>query len=155
MTADEVRAQLAAQQIPTTQVPQDSAMAALQAQIADLAQKLAEANGREAALMNRTGTVLAGKGETKAYYHTIPFSNIQVMRGPGHCEQLTFAGGMLETDDLQAQHYLDQICDKSGSPVTSAPQTAVSQEEENKRTDVRAAAIKARDKMLAAGESVV
>jgi hypothetical protein len=92
--------------------------------------------------------------KNKAYFCAVPFCNIHVMRGPGICDQLSFVAGMLETSDPQVQAHLDAICDKPGSQVTSKPATAVSQEEARMRADVRESAIKARDKMIAAGEKV-
>ena len=125
------------------------AVALLQDQLAVALQKIADlqaaADGSKVAPAEPIGR--------KVYYSVVPFCNIQVMRGPGYCESVSFIAGMLDTVDPQVIAQLEQVVDKPGSGITSHSQENVSAEVQAMREDVRKAGDLAQTKAVAAGLS--
>lgn len=87
----------------------------------------------------------------KTFYSTIPFCNLQIMRGPGYCEAVSIVGGRIDTDDPAVIEYLEGVCDKPGSIITSRGREQVAADVLAAQADARAAAETAHAKMVAAG----
>lgn len=128
---------------------QDTAVSLLQDQLATALQKIAELQ----AVNDGSKTKADEPVGRKVYYSVVPFCNIQVMRGPGYCESVSFIAGMLDTVDPQVIAQLEQVVDKPGSGITSHSQENVSAEVQAMREDVRRAGDLAQTKAVAAGLS--
>lgn len=123
-----------------------------EAQITALQAQLAQALGIIATLS--PAAVAAVEGE-RTYHSNVPFVKIQVMKGPGICEPFQFRAHKLTTDDPHAIAFLEAAIRAGNSGFSHAPiPKTLSAEEVEMRADVRKAAVTARDKMVAAGESV-
>ena len=89
----------------------------------------------------------------RIFYSNIPITNIQVMRGPGYCDTLSFVGHQLETDDPEVIKHLETIADRPGSGITTKSREDIDKEVNIATAEARAAAEEAHRKMLAAGLS--
>lgn len=121
--------------------------------------------GQETAIKSETQVINAAAAETvpvqssvtgKTYYHQIPGSRFHYMAGEGIVEELIFLGGRITTDNPDAIAELDKVANKNGSCIYTRADDAkkLSQDQLEAKSDLMAAAIKARDAMVAAGEKV-
>jgi hypothetical protein len=123
------------------------AISVLQDQLALALQTIANLQAAAAA----TAIAAPGKVEPKIYYSSVPFCNLQIMRGPGYCESVAVVAGRIETDDAQVLEALKAIADKPGSGIYSRTAPEVTAEQAAMETDVFNAAAIAQGKMIAAG----
>lgn len=91
------------------------------------------------------------KPAIKAYFSSLPFIKVPIMRAPGFCDSVQFIAGKLETDDPAVIAVLDKMCATPGTGfghgvVEEAPELS------EMRADIRNLAEVAHAKMVAAGE---
>lgn len=90
----------------------------------------------------------------KVYYTSFPNCGIMVQRGPAQAERIEFKGDRLVTVDPDVIAYLDAIVDKPGSTIYTKSNAHVSAEVQQLQAELRAAAERSHQRMVAAGERV-
>ncbi len=85
------------------------------------------------------------------YYSSTPFIRVPIMREPGHCTDVQFVAGKLQTSDPAVIKVLDKMCAVKGTGVSRAP---LEDEPEHAvmRADLDQLAKASHAKMIAAGE---
>ena len=140
-------AHVAAQQAVAAGTATPPAMQALQDQLAAALQLIADQAAKLEALEPKSPV----PGVEVLYYSSAPFMRVPIMRAPGQCDDVQFAGGKLQTSDLAVIQVLDKMCAVKGTGVSRAP-VEVEPEVAVMRADLTAMAEKSHAKMLAAGE---
>lgn len=121
-------------------------------QIANLQAQLAQAM---AALGAKTVAAIAPEVSkpvgARLYSCVNKFMRVPIMRAPGHCEFVEFVAGKLETSDPAVIDVLEKMIAAGGSGVTHGTEVEELPENEVMKSDVRASAEAAHNKMVAAG----
>lgn len=87
----------------------------------------------------------------KRYHSVTPFMNFPYMVRPGHCQQVTFVAGILETDDPLVQVALDAAVDAGTCGVSFDKIVEADEYEKQRRADMADVAGRAHARMVGAG----
>lgn len=144
--------------VTTAQQIRDAATASVAMQSAtttpdanDIASQLAAANRRIAELQSQLAPVEV-VGDTRIYHSSIPFIRVPIMRAPGHCTNVQFIAGVMETSDPAVIEVMEAAITAGGSGFSHAIDTTPNAAEQVMRADLANLAAIAHKKMVAAGE---
>lgn len=144
--------------VTTVQQIRDAATASVAMQTAttapdasDLASQLAAANRRIAELQ-ATLEPVKQVGDIRIYHSSIPFIRVPIMRAPGHCTNVQFIAGVMETSDPAVIEVMEAAILAGGSGFSHAINNTPNEAEQVMRADLANLAATAHKKMVAAGE---
>lgn len=145
--------------VTTAQQIRDAATASVAMQTAavvpdasDLASQLAAANRRISELQTQLEPVDPVVGDTRIYHSSIPFIRVPIMRAPGHCTNVQFIAGVMETSDPAVIEVMEAAILAGGSGFSHAVDKTPNEAEQVMRADLANLAATAHKKMVAAGE---
>lgn len=119
----------------------------LQNQLALALQKIAELSALVPKPVDPAAPVLP-----KIYFSVTPFINVPIMRAPGHCTNVTFVAGILETSDPVVQAVLEAAITAGGSGFSHGPAIGTDEYENLRSNDMNEIASRAHARMIGAGE---
>lgn len=119
----------------------------LQNQLALALQKIAELSAQVPKPVEPGAPVKA-----RVYYSVTPFINVPIMRAPGHCTNVTFVAGILETTDPAVQAVMEAAITAGGSGFSHGPVEGTDEYERLRSNDMSGIAARTHARMLGAGE---